>query len=216
MMATHFYVEQRTDFHNGKAYGEAGPYELIVARTVTGAGEGQLRYLKPRDPAKGSGTMLFVLEKTANITMPEDPSLYEAGYIFAAMTWPDEKSRIAGLKEVMNFLRVTGGPMLLGDQPRFIKRAIVLDSGSWLPQFVSAGANKGDKDKRLFDGAWLVRAEPKPLPELKVFYSEAKGTPPSDPNVRAYGPVKDRKSNVALITALDAWIKDGKEPPPVR
>lgn len=208
-MPTRFLVEQRTDYQNAKPFGQAGPYEFIVARAVTDNGEGRLEYLKPREPSKGDGAMLFMADKSLASVVGEDPALLEAGYIIASLTWPDAKTRLAGIQDVMNFLRVTGGPMLLGDQRTFVKRAIALDNGSWIGQFVSAGHNAGLKGKKLFDGAWLIRAEAKPIGDLKVLYSDAKGADPKNPNVRLAEKSSNRKGNVALLTSLDAWIKEG-------
>lgn len=150
-MAVRFFVEQRLDFQDGKTFGKAGPYELIVTRAVTGVGEGRVTVLKPRDPALGNGTFLFELNPKRQ--QPSgDPAQMEQGVTWVEMTWRNAATAPQAVQEVLNFLRVTGGPMLLGDQPRFVKKVIAVNADSWLPKFNEAGLNKGAKDRVLIDG----------------------------------------------------------------
>src|SRR5687767_6920220 len=126
-MPTRFYVEERTDYKNGSRYGAIGAYEFIRTRVVTDQGEGVAFVLKPRDPALGNKTLVFEMLRTGKFPDPNDGNLLLAGFTFVSLAWKDAKTAPAAARDVLNFLRVTGGPMLLGDQRQFLKRTIVVD-----------------------------------------------------------------------------------------
>jgi hypothetical protein len=152
-MAVRFYVEERTDYNKGSRYGRVGPYEFIRARVETDAGEGLAFVLKPRDPALGNNTLVFEIIRDPKFVNPNDGNLFSAGFTFVSLVWPDATTAPEAAKDVLNFLRVTGGPMLLGDQRQFLKRTIVVDASGWVPRFVASGMNKGTKHFPLIDAA---------------------------------------------------------------
>ena len=158
-MPTRFYIEERLDYKNGSRYGRVGAYEFIRARAVTDAGEGTAFVLKPRDPALGNNTLVFELLRSGKFTDPNNGNLLLAGLTFVTLLWKDPKTAPAAARDVLNFLRVTGGPMLLGDQRQFLKRTIVVDGNGWVSGFVSAGLNKGTKDVPLIDAAVVADVE---------------------------------------------------------
>lgn len=151
-MPTRFFVEERSDYQGGKPFGAAGPYEFIAARAVTDSGEGRIEVLKPRQPASGSGTFLVELNRKGKPVHTDE--LLQQGHTFLHILWKDQATALKGVHHILNFLRVTGGPMLLGDQPRFVKRLLAVNAQSWLPAFVQAGLNQGAKDRTLIDGEW--------------------------------------------------------------
>ena len=152
-MPVRFYVEQRLDFQDAKSFGKAGSYELILTRVVTDAGEGRVSVLKPRDPVLGNGTALFELNPKRK-QPPSDAAQLEEGFTFVDLLWPSPTTAQQAVQQVLNYLKVTGGPMLLGDQPRFIKKVLAVNAKSWLTKFNEAGLNKGSKDRVLIDGEW--------------------------------------------------------------
>jgi hypothetical protein len=151
-MPTRFYIEDRTDYNKAAEFGQAGPYEHITARAVTDAGEGRADVMKPRDPSKGSGTLIFRLNPKQRRSFK--PDLLNQGYTFVDLMWRDRQTSLQGVHDVLNFLKVTGGPMLLGDQPRFIKRILAEDAGAWLSDLKQRNLNTGDKGQPLIDGTW--------------------------------------------------------------
>ncbi|MBC7928476.1 MAG: hypothetical protein H7039_22770 [Bryobacteraceae bacterium] len=148
---TKFYVDQRTDYEKAKEYGGAGPYELVLAKVVTSSGEGRAEILKPRDPQKGNSTMVLEVNGKGRLSAPE--SALQAGSTIVRLTWPDTASRQSGIADVVSFLRYDGGPMLMGDQRRFIKRVVAVDNGPWLGEFVASAKNKDAKGRVLIEGA---------------------------------------------------------------
>jgi hypothetical protein len=63
----------------------------------------------------------------------------------------------AAIRDLIAFLKYDGGPMLLGDQRRFLKRAIgfgTSQSGRFLRNFVYQGFNADEKGRKVFDGLW--------------------------------------------------------------
>lgn len=148
---TRFYVGERTDWENGRAYGNAGPYELITSRVVTNAGEGQTEVLKPRDPAKGNGVLLVEINPRSKRQYSDEE--LDRGTTFLRLMWKDPGTMQAGVREVVLFLKLTGGPFLLGDQRRFLKRVIYAGDRDWLQHFVAAGHNKDEKERALFDAS---------------------------------------------------------------
>ena len=151
-MPTRFLIEDRTDYRKAAAFGEAGPYERITAKALTDAGEGHVDVMKPRDPSKGNGTLIFRLNPKQERSFK--PDLLNQGYTFVDLRWSDRATALQGAHHVLNFLKVTGGPMLLGDQRRFIKRVLAVDAAGWLPEYNQKKLNTGAKDQTLIDGPW--------------------------------------------------------------
>ena len=66
----------------------------------------------------------------------------------------------AGIRDFISFLKYgtpTGGLQLLGDQRRFIKRAIgfgTSQSGRFLRTFLYYGFNRDEQNRKVFDGVW--------------------------------------------------------------
>ena len=63
----------------------------------------------------------------------------------------------AAVRDLIAYPKHDGGPMLLGDQPRFLKRAIgfgTSQSGRFLRTFVYQGFNADEKGRKVFDGLW--------------------------------------------------------------
>lgn len=64
---------------------------------------------------------------------------------------------LAGVRDLISFLKYGGRPLLLGDQRRFIKRAIAFgtsQSGRFLRQFLYDGFNQDEQGRKVFDGVW--------------------------------------------------------------
>lgn len=147
---TRFYVNDRGDFQNGQQFGKAGVYEFIVARLAAEAGEGWAEVLKPRDPALGNGTVVIKVNPPKGKYAPPVEAL-NSGVTLITLTWKDAATLQAGVAELVNFLKYKGGPMLLGDQRRFLKRAVVVDNALWVAELVKSGRNKNDKGQVLID-----------------------------------------------------------------
>src|SRR3954447_13126781 len=112
------HVIERTDYENGKAFGAAGPYERIVAKATYADGEvTTVAVLKPRDPAKGNGTLVVIASPDIPV-----PPLVDGGY--TVLQVPDPNRSNVG--DMIAFLRYDGSPFLLGDQRRFLKRTIAV------------------------------------------------------------------------------------------
>src|SRR5688572_6971453 len=120
-MPVRFFVEERIDHKKGDRYGAVGAYEFIRTRVSTSAGESQAFVLKPRDPALGNKTLVFEVIPENKFADPNNGNLLLAGFTFVSLVWKDPKTAPVAAKEVLDFLRVTGGPMLLGDQRQFLK-----------------------------------------------------------------------------------------------
>ena len=63
----------------------------------------------------------------------------------------------AAIRDLIAYLKHDGGPMLLGDQRRFLKRAIGIgtsQSGRFLRTFLYQGFNADEKGRKVFDGLW--------------------------------------------------------------
>lgn len=147
---TRFYVDQRGDWANGKSFGSAGIYEFITARVVTDAGEGRAEVLKPREPKLGSGVLVVEVNGKGKLGAPD--AALEAGQTIVRLAWRDAGTVAMGVSQIVNFLRYTGGPMLLGDQSRFLKKkAVLVDNGPWVAQFVASDRNKDAKGRVLVD-----------------------------------------------------------------
>jgi hypothetical protein len=146
---TRFYVDQRMDWSKGVEFGQAGPYEYISARVVTDAGEGRVEMLKPRDPKFGNG--MLELEVNGKGNFGASNKMLETGVTLMRLTWPNASTMQAGVREIVNFLKFTGGPMLLGDQRQFLKKAVLVDNGKWVDEFLASEKNKDPKGRTLVD-----------------------------------------------------------------
>jgi hypothetical protein len=144
------YVDERTDYKDGKGLGPAGPYERITANaTLTGGRQAFVEVLKPRDPARGNGTLLYLVEAG-----PSEQAMMEGGFTYLRVKGNDP----AAVRDVVSFLRYGGPGFLLTDQRRFLKRFIALASGknaTILGKFVEAGMNKNERGQPVFDVIWL-------------------------------------------------------------
>lgn len=64
---------------------------------------------------------------------------------------------LAAVRDFIAFLKYDGSPMLLGDQPRFLKRAIgfgTSQSGRVLRMMLYQGFNADEKGRQVFDALW--------------------------------------------------------------
>lgn len=141
------YVQERTDYENGKDSGSPGPYEHIVAKaTLSDGSVGIVDVLKPRDPARGNQTLVLVMA-------PEIPAgeLVQRGYTILRVA--EHEPNI--IRAVISFLRYDGSPFLLGDQPKFLKHAIAVISSDAAPDIQEAidnGSNRSESGKPLVEG----------------------------------------------------------------
>jgi hypothetical protein len=162
-MLTKLYVDQRTDYKEGISFGNAGPYESITANAFSGdsATPAHIQLLRPRQPTKGNGTLLYIIGKG-----PDEKALLEAGFMILRVR--DDKPE--AVRDVVEYFRYGGtGILLLSDQKRFVKRTIAFASGPdarKLAALAQGGFAKGDKDRRVFDVLWLhdsdLKIEPAP------------------------------------------------------
>jgi hypothetical protein len=107
-------------------------------------------YLKPRDPSKGNGTLVLL---TGNSGKPGNlQPLMQRGYTVLQMKTGDA----AAIREMVTFLRYGGGPdaLLLGDQRRFLKRAILAGDPEALASILLT--NQDAKNRRLIDGVIVM------------------------------------------------------------
>jgi len=148
---TRFYVDQRGDYAGGKNFGAPGIYEFITTKVVTDAGTGSAEVIKPRDPKLGNGTLILDVNGKGKLTPPE--GTLSTGVTIVRLTWPDAASLNAAVTEITDFLKYKGGPMLLGDQRQFLKKAVAVDRGSWLAAFAKNGRNADAKGRVLLEGA---------------------------------------------------------------
>jgi hypothetical protein len=86
---------------------------------------------------------------------------FDPGRIYELIYTAQEPSVVglgpAAIRDLIAFLKHDGGPMLLGDQPRFMKRAIgfgTSQSGRFLRTLVYQGFNADEKGRKVFDGLW--------------------------------------------------------------
>lgn len=153
----HLYIDQRTDVKGGQAFGAAGPYERITAKVVRDSpAKTSMEYLKPRDPSKGNGGLVLLTGKSG---MPE--ALMQRGYTLLRLNSIDATTA----RELVSFLRYGGGPdaFLLGDQKRFLKRAILVGDAAAAESILSA--NTSDKGKQLIDGVVVMGSKGYTAPE---------------------------------------------------
>ncbi|HYI96733.1 MAG TPA: hypothetical protein VEX68_24545 [Bryobacteraceae bacterium] len=152
----HVYVDQRQDIEKGKAFGSAGPYERITGWAVYDkTHKVEMEYLKPREPTQGNGALILLTGKSQ-----VHPDLMQKGYIVLRMKTSDA----AAIRELVSFLRYGGGPeaFLLGDQKRFVKRAIVAGDANTLEPILLTNTN--GQNKLLFDGVVVVGSKPYSAP----------------------------------------------------
>jgi hypothetical protein len=148
----HIYVDRREDVEKGKAFGAAGPYERITGWAIY---EPQVKiemeYLKPRQPTQGNGALVLLTGKSGTY-----PDLMQKGFILIRLQTGDAEA----IREMISFLRYGGGPeaFLLGDQKRFVKRAIVVGDAATLESILPTNANA--QNKRLFDGVIVTGSKP--------------------------------------------------------
>jgi hypothetical protein len=148
----HIYVDQRLDVEKAKDFGAAGPYERIVASAVYEPGvKIAMDYLKPRDPAKGNGAIVLLTGGSGNLQ-----PLMHRGYTVLRMKTGDA----AAIREMITFLRYGGGPdaLLLGDQRRFLKRAILVGDPTTIESILLT--NEDSKKRRLIDGLIVTGGKP--------------------------------------------------------
>jgi hypothetical protein len=149
---TKLYVDERTDYKQGATFGNAGPYERITANAFSGESTTPtwIEVLKPREPAKGNGTLLYIIGKG-----PDEKALLEAGFILLRVRGDDP----AAVRDVVEYFRYGGtGILLLSDQRRFVKRTIAFASGrdaQKLAALGQGGFTKGEKDRDVFDILWV-------------------------------------------------------------
>jgi len=162
-MLTKLYVDERIDYKQGIAFGNTGPYERITANAFSDDSKAPayIDLLRPRQPAKANGTLLYVIGKG-----PEEKALLEAGFMILRVR--DDKPE--SVRDVVEFFRYGGtGILLLSDQRRYVKRAIAFASGAdarKLAALAQGGFTKGDKDRPVFDVLWVhdssLQIEPVP------------------------------------------------------
>ena len=150
------YLDTRTDYAAGKPFGTAGPYERIVAKaTLTSGDVHVVDIVKPRDPAKGNGTLVL-------LDAPGVPleAFTEGGY--TVLQVPDGKRD--AMLDMLAFLRYQGSPFLLGDQKKFLKRTIVVApdmAADHLRQELAAGTMVDEKRRPLFNAVVLLGKDAK-------------------------------------------------------
>ncbi|MBI5086397.1 MAG: hypothetical protein HZB13_17600 [Acidobacteria bacterium] len=124
-----------------------GPAKLTVRATVRG-----------RRRTIAASQWSFNAERTAI----EVKGGLEPGQIYE-LVYQAANPRVAGLglaavRDVVSFFKYTrNGETLLGDQPRYIKRALgfgISQSGRFLRTFLYYGFNDDEKGKKVFDGVW--------------------------------------------------------------
>jgi alpha/beta hydrolase family protein len=139
-------------------YAVANPADPSLQLTVRDRADGPRRAL-PRS------SWQFAREVDGK-PVPDTGSVYsaagfEAGKIYE-IVYKAQDPAVVGLgptaiRELISYLKYDGGPMLLGDQRRFIKRAIAFgtsQSGRFLRTFLYYGFNADEKNRKVFDGVW--------------------------------------------------------------
>jgi hypothetical protein len=160
---TKLHVDERTDYKQGISFANAGPYERITANAFSGDSNTptHIDVLKPREPTKGNGTLLYIIGKG-----PDEKALLEAGFIILRVRGDNP----AAVRDVVEYFRYGGtGILLLSDQRRFVKRTIAFASGpdvSKLAELAKGGFTTGEKDRKVFDVLWVHDSDMKidPVP----------------------------------------------------
>jgi hypothetical protein len=160
---TKLYVDERIDYKGGINFANAGPYERITANAFSGesATPTHIEVLKPREPTKGNGTLLYVIGKG-----PAEKALLDAGFIILRVRGDDP----AAARDVVEYFRYGApGILLLSDQRRFVKRTIVFASGSdveKLAALAKGGFTTGEQNRKVFDILWAhdsdIKVDPVP------------------------------------------------------
>lgn len=168
---TSLYMEERTDHKNGASFANVGPYEHIKARaTLSDGAVAEMTMLKPRDPKKGNGTLLYMVSEG-----PSETALLEAGFTVVRL----EGNPPAAIRDVIGFLRYGGPNLFLGDQSGVLKRFAAFAAGGDAKVFdfmVKQGFAKDEKSRKIFDVFWLHEAELpfEPIPETKAHVTRGK------------------------------------------
>lgn len=170
------YVDERTDYKEGASFGKAGAYERITANATYGASKmtAWMEFLKPRDPALGNGTLLYVIGKG-----PDEKQLLEAG--FSILRFKENKPE--AVRDVVSYLRYGADSiLLLSDQKRFQKRVIAFASGpdaQTLATLAQGGFVKDESGRKVFDVLWVHDSEIRiePPPEVQVHITKGKPLP---------------------------------------
>lgn len=162
MALNKLYVDERTDYKEGASFGNAGPYERITANAYYGTSDTPafIELLKPREPAKGNGTLLYLIGRG-----PAEKALLEAGFTLLRMRKHDPQAA----RDVVGFFRYGAGPgiLLLTDQRRFQKRFIAFASGPDVPQLAELNRlGKDEQGRNVFDVLWIHDSDTKidPVP----------------------------------------------------
>ena len=162
---TKIYVEERGDFQEGKSFGAPGPYERVVARAhfaidpklpanriirdidrapVDDKGlvrfSADLYVLKPRDPAKGNGSILFEVSNRGGKGMlgmfqANDAYLMEQGYTLVWVGWQWD---------------VPLSPYLLRVYPPVARGVEALIRSELVPHAKVTGMNLGDRTMQAY------------------------------------------------------------------
>lgn len=131
------------------------PYSVLQGEPVS---------LSVRDSATGRRTIVPPAQWKLNEprTAVEMTANFQPGRIYE-LVYKAEGSPVAGLgmaavRDFVSFLRYgTDGLSVLGDQRRFIKRAMAYgssQSGRWLRTFLYDGQNEDEKGRKVFDAIW--------------------------------------------------------------
>lgn len=99
--------------------------------------------------------------RLADATHVEMPSGFEPGRIYEVV-YQSQDAPVVGLgpaavRDFLSFLKYGGVETLLGDQRRFIKRAVgfgTSQSGRFLRTFLYYGFNADEQKRKVFDGVW--------------------------------------------------------------
>nr|MCU0246443.1 hypothetical protein [Bryobacter sp.] len=125
---------------------------------------GEPASLTVRDSATGRRAVVPTAQWKLNEarTAVEMAAGFQPGRIYE-LIYTAENSPVAGLgmaavRDFVSFLKYgTDGLSVLGDQRRFIKRALAYgssQSGRWLRTFLYEGQNEDEKGRKVFDGIW--------------------------------------------------------------
>ncbi|MDQ6758806.1 MAG: alpha/beta hydrolase domain-containing protein [Acidobacteriota bacterium] len=108
------------------------------------------RHVIPRDKWKFAGSTEIEME-----------SGFEPGKIYEAVYQAKNPVLVglgpAAVRDLVSFLKYGGTPTLLGDQRKYMKRALgfgVSQSGRFLRTFLKDGFNEDEQSRRVFDGVW--------------------------------------------------------------
>ena len=112
------HVQERGDYAGGRAYSSAGVYERITAVGTNDGGQTvSIEMIRPRDPAKGNGTLIVTGPGRTGSLEP----LLAKGFHVLRIERPESADAI---RDLLTFLRYGGKPLLLSDSRQFVKRVI--------------------------------------------------------------------------------------------